>query len=193
MAHFSDIESIGEDFAGVIFEAVLHFLWGFQEELVIIVFFSILVGRFFLGSNAKKDIVGFGIILIEVMDVVGSNERDVEFFREFEQFLIHLFLGGDTVVLEFEEERIFSKHFLEFVDCIVDYFCFLAIEDHLRDFTAEASGEANESLAMFFESLFIDSGFIIESFSIGDGCEFRDIAIALDIFCEDNEVVVVFF
>ena len=193
MAHFSDIESIGEDFARVIFETVLHFLWGFQEELVIIVFFSILVGRFFLCSNAKKDIMGFGIILIEVMDVVGGNERDVEFFREFEQFLIHLFLGGDTVVLEFEEERIFSKHGLEVLDCFDNGFVLSAVEDHLRDFTAEASGEANESLAMIGECLFIDSGFIIESVGIGDGCEFRDIAIAFDIFCEDNEVVVVFF
>ncbi len=56
------------------------------------------------GLDAEEEVVRLGVVALEVVTVVGADERDAGLARDFQEPLVHLPLGGDPVVLELEEE-----------------------------------------------------------------------------------------
>jgi hypothetical protein len=50
------------------------------------------------------------VFAAQVMNIVGCDDWNLGFFRQFAQSAVDLFLLGNSVILEFEEKPVSAKH-----------------------------------------------------------------------------------
>ena len=87
---FNRLGDVGE-YAG-------HLRGGFQP-LLFAVEHPVLIGDFLVGRQANQALVGFGIIFVDKMHVVGAYELDVEFTGYAYQFLVYPLLQRECLMV----------------------------------------------------------------------------------------------
>ena len=96
--------------AGIGFKIRDHFVPGFEIELVCPEFEALRVMNGFSGLNAEQHIMGPDIILIQVMTVIGRNQRNRKPLTHIKQYLIDMILDVDAVVLNLQEKIPLAKN-----------------------------------------------------------------------------------
>ena len=76
-----DVAAIGNGYgivgsSGIIGEITLHLLGGFEIQLVGIENETVGIGNGLLGLDAQEDFVGLGVLLIQIVAVIGGHQRN---------------------------------------------------------------------------------------------------------------------
>ena len=133
--------------------------------------------------------MGARVVAAEVVRVVGGDERESGFFGEAvdegEEGLVFI----ETVVLEFEEEVVLAEEVGVFVGEAAGFVVAVG-EEGFVDVAAKASGEGDEAFGVAAEQVLIDAGLVVEAFEVGGGDELDEVAVALLVLAEEDEVVV---
>ena len=99
--------------SGACGEEAMHLVGGLDVELLRVELEALGVVHAAGGLDAEQDFVGARVLVFDVVRVVGGDERDVEIFFEAEHGLGDGFVGGEVVVLDFEEEVAAAEHGFE--------------------------------------------------------------------------------
>jgi hypothetical protein len=135
--------------------------------------------------------VAFGVLAVDVVDIVGGDEADAELGGEGGELRVDLFLLRQAVVLELDEEAPGAED--------VDIFAGqglgagrVATQQQGGHLAGQATAEGDEALAVFAEKLFVDARLVVEAFGVGAGDELHEVAVACVVFGEQHEMVVGF-
>ncbi len=126
-------------------EARLHLHRGSQIELLLHIAHSLLVGEQALCANANKTIVGSGMLLLDVVDVIGRHKLQAEFLSPGNQPAIHYLLLRNPMVLQLEIEVVRPQRLLEPIDGVTSLVQ-PSPGDCLAHFTGQTTGQCNDPL-----------------------------------------------
>ncbi len=108
--------------------------------------------------------VSFVIVLLEEMRVVGRDERNAHLLVQLDQPFVDLRLFVDAVTLDLQVEIVPEdvEILLDSLHSFRDTFPL----DQVRNLTADARRQADQSLAVLTEQFFVDPRSVIESFQV---------------------------
>ena len=109
VAALGDFDGVG-DGLGLVGEEGFHFGGAFEVELVAGVAVAAGVGDEVVALEAGENIVGFGVFLVDVVDIVGGDEGEAGFFGQLDEVSIGGFLVVFAVFGEFEVEVVGAEN-----------------------------------------------------------------------------------
>lgn len=109
VAALGDFDGVG-DGLGLVGEEGFHFGGAFEVELVAGVAVAAGVGDEVVALEAGENVVGFGVFLVDVVDIVGGDEGEAGFFGQLDEVSIGGFLVAFAVVGEFEVEVVGAEN-----------------------------------------------------------------------------------
>ena len=118
------------------------------------------VAQQILGADADQTVVRMRIALVDVVNVVGGDELEVEFLAELDQLPVYLGLLGQTVILQFKVEILRAERLPKPIHRrarLVD----LVFHDQIRDFAGETARHGNQALAVGSQNLLVDPRLIV--------------------------------
>ncbi|KAF5069815.1 hypothetical protein DSECCO2_228730 [anaerobic digester metagenome] len=113
------------------------------------------------GLNAQEDIMAAMVIPGQIVHVVGSHQRDVQFAGQFDVQGIYLFLLGQAVVLQLQIEAVPERIPVE--DCRGAGLLREAVIQILLNLTAQAGRQGNQALAVTGQKGVVHPGLIVEA------------------------------
>ncbi len=150
------------------------------------------------GGQADKAVVGFGVLFVNEVAVVGTDVLHAELFGNAQEFRVHLHLQGvglavgahgrvfHLVALEFEVVVV-AKHVFEPPHALLGLFEF-ALQYILWHFAAQTGGADNEPLTELFEVLVVGARTHIEAVDPGARNELHEVVVPLLVLCQHDEV-----
>jgi hypothetical protein len=87
------------------------------------------------GPHAEQDVVGLGLVLSDVVQIVRGDQRQADLGGQADQLLVEPALVGQAVVLEFEEEPVLPEDVAVFAGHLASQLPVLDFE-RPGDFTA---------------------------------------------------------
>ena len=133
--------------------------------------------------------MGAGVILAQIVRVVGGDEGDAHLRREAGDSGDEAFILLQTVVLQFEEEVVLAEDFGVGASEIAGFGVVVA-EERFVEIAAETGREADDAFRMLGEQILVDAGLIVEAFEVAGRDQFDEIAVAFLVFAEQDQVVV---
>ena len=91
------------------------------------------------GADAQQDVVCLVLLAMDVVEVVGHDQRQPDLGRQPQQLLVEPALLGDAVVLELEEEAVLAEDVAVLTGDLAGELPVLDLE-RLGDLAAEAGG-----------------------------------------------------
>ena len=187
VAASGDIHGAGErigDFA----KDLGHFLRSLEIKLVGSELHTMRIAHGLAGLDAEQDFLGVGVFVVEIMAIVGGDERDAGFFRESNELGVDALFDGQALVLNFEEEIAFAEDVAEAVGVFASLAVFF-FDDAFSDGAAETGAESDQAFGILAEEFVIDARLVIKAFEESCGDELDEIAVAFEIFAEENQVI----
>ena len=95
------------DFLGVFqcalvaLEQLRHFLLAAEVEVLRLVAHPVFIVHRFAGLDAQQDVMGLGVLLPEIVGVIGADHGDTGLLMDLQDRLVHDLLITDAVVLQF--------------------------------------------------------------------------------------------
>ena len=185
VAAVGDFDGIG-DGVGTVGKLGDHFLGGFDVELVGAEPPAVLVGHDLGALDAQQDFVGFGILLFQVMTVIGGNQGQRLLAGQFDQGRVDLFLFGQVIGLHLDIKALI-KNLGVGVGCGSGAFAVIA-QHGPGQFAAEAAGQGNQAAVEFAQQFAVHARFAIEAFGKAGGDEAAQVAVALLVHGQQNEM-----
>ena len=166
-----------------------HFVVALDEELVAVELHAGGVANGFAGLDAEHDVLGVGVVFAEIVAVVGGDQRQAEIFFQLEEAGMDAVLHFQALILNLEIEILFAENVGEGsgggASGVV-----IVLHEALGDFALQAAGEADEPAGMLGEKLLADARLVVEAVQRGLGGDLDQVAVALFVFGEDEQVVV---
>ncbi len=184
---FGDAHGVGHRF-GKIAEDRSHFLRRLQIELVAVVAEPVRVVDRLAGADAQQDVVRPMIRVLQVVDVVRADERQVEVARDRRQPDVHDALVVDALVLHLEEE-VPGAEDVTVGRRRVQRLRLLLGADPRRDFPFEAAAEADEARRVRRQQFLVDARLVVEPFGVSRGDELDQVVVALPRLGEEHQMV----
>ncbi len=169
-------------------KAFLHLLGRLEIKFVGGEFEALGIGDGVIGLDAEKHLVGVGLVLIEIVAVVGGHGLDAEFGCQFFHPLIDRSLFGDAVFLELEVEAV-AKDSLEFLGLGAGPW-HVVVADEPGDLAVEAGGEGDQTLVMGLNGLHVDTRLVIKTFKLGNRRQLHQVFVAGNIHGQEDNVEV---
>ena len=138
------------------------------------------------GLDTEQDLVRVGVVAMEIMAIVGGDQREADLAADLAQALVER--PVQLVVLQFEIEapgegpRVPFGRLAALVDAVG--------AQRPRDFAGQASGEHNQALGHFGENLLVDARLVVEPFFVGRGQQAAEIAVADAVLREQDQMEV---
>lgn len=147
VAAFGDFDGVG-DGVGLFGEEGFHFGGAFEVELIAGIAVAVRVGNKGAALEAGEHVVCFGMLLLDVVHVVGCYEGKSGFLGEGNEVSIGGFFVGFSVIHEFEEKVVGAEDVGIFKGKFFGAFeVFIAAG--IVDFAAEVAGESDEAFGVF--------------------------------------------
>src|SRR5260370_893247 len=102
-----DVHGAAQRF-GKLAENLGHLQCALEVKLVGLEFHAIRVAHGLAGLDAEQHVLGVGVVVMEVMTIVGGDERDSGLFRKTDQFAVDFLFDRQSLILNFEEEISFA-------------------------------------------------------------------------------------
>ena len=113
-----------------------------------------------------------GIVLAQVVGIVGGDQRDAELPGHAADDLVGQPLLGNSVVLHFEVIVTFAED-LQKVARRQLGLALAVLDDVLVDLSLQAGGEADQPFAVFAQQRLVDPRLVVEPFEVGVEVSFR--------------------
>ena len=139
------------------------------------------------GPHAEEDVVGLGLRLVDVVEVVRHDEREAGLRRQAQELLVEAGLLGDAVVLQLQEEVALPEDVAVLAGQAAGRLPVVDLE-RLRDLAAEAGGEADEALGVAGEVLAVDPRLVVVAVEVGVGEEPAEVPVADEVLRQQDEV-----
>ena len=140
------------------------------------------------GLQAEQDVVGLGVLGLDVVRVVGGHERQAGATRDLDQTGAHRVLLGDAVVLELEEVVVRTEDLGMFASHRLGG-GHVTAKDRLGQLATEARGQADQALGVLREQLAIDARLVVVALEVRGADQLDEVAIAGVVACEQDQVV----
>src|ERR1019366_5746126 len=170
-------------------ENLLHLDGALHGKLVATEFQAVGVVDGFTHLNAEHHVLRMGVILAEIVAVIGRDQRDVEFLLQLQQVRLDARFLRQSLVLNFEIEISFAKNVAKrnrgFASCVV-----LPFREVLGDFALKTRRQTNQPPGVLGQEFLADPGSVVEAVQRCFGDNLDQIAIAFVILSQHDEVVV---
>ena len=138
-------------------------------------------------AHAQQDVVRLVLLRVDVVEVVGDDQRQAGLGREPQQLLVELALLGDLVVLELEEEPPLAQDVLVLLGERPGQLPVVHLE-RLGHLAAEARGQPDQALAVLREVLAVDARLVVVAVEVGVRDEPAQVPVAGHVRREQDEV-----
>ena len=139
------------------------------------------------GPHAEQDVVRLRLRLVDVVEVVRHDERQVRLGREPEELLVEPALLRQAVVLQLEEEPSLAKDLAVLAGEAPGGLPVVDLE-RLRDLAAEARGQPDETLGVTGQVLAVDPRLVVVAVDVRVGDEPAEVPVADVVLGEKDEV-----
>ena len=137
--------------------------------------------------HAQQRVVRLGVVAVDVVAVVGGQQRRPDVLGDLDQLGVRLVLLGEAVVLQFDEEVVLPEDLLEpggGLGGAGD----VALEEPLADEPAQAAAGGDQALAVRFEELEVEPGLVEEPVEVGGRGDLDEVLVALGRLRQQREV-----
>ena len=140
-----------------------------------------------VGLDGEEDVLGGVLVAVDVVDVVGGDDGDVEGAAHLDELDVDpVELGHVAVALELEVE---AGHALLEPQGGVAGVVVAPVAEEAGDLAVEAAGEGDHALAVLLQELAVDAGLVVVALELGLGGEVEEVAVAGLVLGEQGEVV----
>ncbi len=140
------------------------------------------------GANAQQHVVRIVLVLADIVQVVGHNERQAGLRRQPHELLVQPPLLGQPVVLELEEEPIRPEDVAVLAREPARSVPLVDLE-RARDLAVETGTEPDQARAVPGQVLTVDPGLVVIAVDVGVGHEPAQVAVADRVAREQDQVV----
>ena len=187
VAHVGDPARVAERL-GLVREQGRHLGRGLEEEVPRVELHPVGRVEVVAGPDAQQDVVRLVLLAMDVVEVVGHDQRQPDLGREPEQLLVEPVLLGHPVVLQLQEEPVLAEDVAVVAGDLAGEVPVLRLE-RLGDLAAEARAEAHEALAVAGEVLPVDARLVVEAVDVGVGDQPAQVAVADEVGGQQDQVV----
>ena len=176
-------------FKGVLISAeqVCHFRLAAEVEILRLIAHPIFIVHGFAGLDAQQDVVSLGVLLSEIVCIVGADHGDAGLLMDFQDRLVHDFLIPDTVILQLQIEAIRAKQLRHFQSIGLGIVVF-AVPQTAGDLTGQTRGQGDQSPGVFPQQILVDPGLHIKALCPRKGHHVGKVAVALLIFAQQHQM-----
>ena len=139
------------------------------------------------GPDAEQDVVRLGLVLADVVEVVGHDQREPGLGRQAQQLLVEPVLVGHAVVLELEVEAVLPEDVAVLAGEVAGQLPVLDLE-RLGDLARQARRQPDQPLAVLGEVLAIDARLVVVAVDVGVGHEPAQVPVADEVLGEEDQV-----
>ena len=122
--------------------------------------------------------MGHMVSLIGVVAVVRCEQWRTNGPSKFNQHRVGLFLFGQTVVLEFNEQVVLAEDVLE-ASCSTLGFVHIVVEECLEDHSTKATGRGDDAFVVLFQQLPVEAGLVVVALEVSLGRQLEQVSISL--------------
>ncbi len=183
---FGDLQR-GRAGAGIVLEALLHLVARLEVELVAAVAHAVLVGEVALRLDAEQRVVRVGVLVAQVVDVVGGDGLEAGLLGELRELGEQLALLGQAGVLELDVDVLGAEQLGEPGD-LGQRGGVVAVAQQHRGLAAQAPGERDEALVVLAEQLPVGARLVVVALEVGRGGELHEVLVAGLVAREQREV-----
>ncbi|CAK8715510.1 hypothetical protein LDFHOB_04825 [Candidatus Electronema aureum] len=141
------------------------------------------------GLNAEQHLVGIGLVLVQVVAVVGGDQLDAEIIAQFLQADIDLCLLRDAVLLHLEVKPV-AEELLQ-LKSLLPGRVHAAVADQPRHLAMQAGGEGDQAFVMAGEQLAVNARLVVKARCLCHRSQLHQIAVAVLVHRQQDEVEVV--
>jgi len=179
VAHLGDGDGV-LDGLGDLAEDAEHLGLALEVELRGGIAHATLVGQAGAGLDAEHRIVRDGIAGVDVVDIVGGDNAELELAGELEQVGDDALLLLEAVVHELDDEVLAAEDLDELPTGLAGGFV-VAAEEGLGDDALEAAGEADQAIGVLGELLEVGARLVVEAADVRVGDELGEVLVAFEI------------
>ncbi len=142
-----------------------------------------------VGLEAQEDFLRVGVAGVDVVHVVGGDQRNLQVAGDVHQSAVDVGEFGEAlVILQFQVEAIGAEYVAipggGFPGAVQQ-----AILNKPRDFAGAARAERDKPLGVGREVLLVNAGLVVEPFQLGGGGDFQQVLVALIIAGQEHQMV----
>ncbi len=172
---------------GMVREDGPHLLRRLHEELVGGEAHALLLGLGGLGADAQERVVQVGVLVVEVVGIVGRHQGNAQLLRQLHLIGDDLPLLVEALVLDLQVEVLaedvaeITGDALRLVQAV--------LEDARLHLAAQAGRQGDEALAVLAEDVLVDAGLVVEPFGEARRYQLREVREAHGILGQQHQVV----
>lgn len=124
--------------------------------------------------------MGLVIALTDVVNIVGADDLELKFLRQFQQVRDDLLLFGHPVVHQFDDEKLTPEN----IDKATAGFPgggIIAVHQKPGNDSGEASGKPDQSPGVFRQVSHADTGVAVKAFGMSLGNQFGQVLVAFEV------------
>ena len=186
VAALGDLDGAGGG-ARVVAEALFHLLGRLEVELVAAVLHALLVCEAALGLDAEQRVVRVGVLVAQVVDVVGGHGLEAGLLGEPRQLGQQLALLGQAGVLQLDVHVLGAEELGEASDLGQRRRVVAVAQQHGR-LAAHAPGERDEALVVAAQQLPVGARLVVVALDVGRGGELDQVPVAGLVARQQGEV-----
>ena len=172
---------------GITGEQLLHLLRGADVEILRLIAHTVLIVHGFSGLDAQQHIVAFGVLLPEIVGVVGADQGNARLLVQAQQAPVHRDLLGNAVILKLQIEVALAQNVLHgqgiFLGPVI-----VAVYQAAGNFSGQAGGQADKALRMPAQQVQINAGLDIEPVYKGLAHQVRQIPVSRFVFAQQHQM-----
>ena len=168
-------------------EQVRHLRLAAEVEIPGLVAHPVLVVDGFSGLDAQQHIVGLGVLLPEVVCVIGAHHGDARLLMEPQDTLVHDGLVPDTVVLKLQIKVVRSEDFAHLQSVVFCVFI-LPVPQHPGNFARQTRGQGDQPLAVLFQQRQINAGLDVKALRPGHGHHVAEVPVTLLVLTQQHQM-----
>ena len=186
LGHLGDAPRVA-DRLELVREQGRHLVGGLQVELGRVEAHPVRRVEVVAGPDAQQDVVGLGLLLADVVQVVGHDERQSGLGGEPEELLVEPALVGQAVILQLEIEAVLAEDVAVLAGHLPRELPVVHLE-RLGDLAAQAGGQPDQSGAVLGEVLAVDPRLVVVAVEMGVGREPAQVLVAGPVLGEQDQV-----
>ncbi len=132
--------------------------------------------------------MGVGVFPGQIVTIVGCDQGQTEFPGEFNKSLIGHILFGKKVFLQLEIETVIVENAGHLLGAALGL-GHLTLIDQGRNLTTETGGHGNQTFVALGQKLPVDTGLVVETFTIGRRHQMAEVTVAGKILTKQHEMI----